>query len=230
MALVTYLSASGVQRIGWLAPGTAHAGVTRTALARLADATRLQIVGDEVYPIGDGELAERYRRLQTMGAQVVLAWPHDVRGAAALMSQLGVLRNWVPLFLGPVAVDPTTLGVVGDAADGVHSVTSRLRVADDLWDHDTLTPAVRDFGREFRLRYGSPPDDESAAAWDAPEPRGQSGPTGADSAGGPRCAGTHDRPAGRQRPDHVHPRPPHGLDDRAFVVARASAGRWRLPP
>ena len=113
-------------------------------------------------------LPTRYRRLQTLGAQIVLAWPHDVRGAAALMGQLGVLAQ-----LG-AAVPGTGRRRPDDARAGwrgggwrPHASTSRLRVADDLWDHDTLTPVVRDFGREFRLRYGSAPDDESAAAWDA---------------------------------------------------------------
>lgn len=231
-AMVTYLSASGVQRIGWLAPGTASAADARTVLGRLTAASGQQIVGDEIYPAGGDGLAARYRRLQTRGAQVVLAWPHDARTAAALVGQLGVLSNWVPLYLGPAAVDPTTLAQVGEAADGIRSVTSRLRVADDLWDHDAMTPVVRDFSRAFRLRFGAAPDDESAAAWDAVHLIA----AGLQQQPSPSRQGVRDalekmtdRPA-VSGPITFSQARHTGLDDRAFVVSRAVAGRWRLPP
>jgi branched-chain amino acid transport system substrate-binding protein len=230
-AMVTYLHASGVQRIGWLAPRTTAAADARTTLGRLTETSGQQIVGDEVYPIGETELATRYRRLQTLGAQIVLAWPHDGRGAGSILGQIGAPANWVPLFLGPAAADPMTLGQVGEAADGIHTVVSRLRVADDLWDHDSLTPVVRDFGRAYRLRYGSAPDDESAAAWDAVQLIASALQRSPPTRQGIRDAleQVSDRLA-VSGPITLSKTRHSGLDDRAFVVARAAGGRWRLPP
>jgi ABC-type branched-subunit amino acid transport system substrate-binding protein len=230
-ALVDYLAASGVQQVGWLAPQTADASEARAAFTTLTLGAGLRIVGSESYPLGDEGLAARAARLQAAGAQVIVAWPHDTRGAAAVIQQVGPLPNGIPLFLGPAADDPKSLGTGSSTTDGLHTVMPRLGVADDLWDHDALTPVIRDFSRAFRLRFGSAPTDDGAAAWDAlrllASAIGGSAPT---------------RESVRQRLEDTVDLPSvsgivtfgpglhNGLDKRAFLVARSAGGRWRLPP
>src|SRR5205823_1068582 len=87
-ALIDYLAASGVERIGWLAPITSTASDAQAALNRRALAAGMRVAASEVYPLGDGTLAARHDRLKAAGAQVIVAWPHDTRGTVSLLAQL----------------------------------------------------------------------------------------------------------------------------------------------
>jgi branched-chain amino acid transport system substrate-binding protein len=230
-ALVDYLAASGVTQIGWLAPRTAAASAAQAALTRQIHGTGITVVGNEIYPLGDVTLAARQARLKAAGAQVLVAWPQDTRGAISLLVQLKGVPDRLPLFLGPAAANPKALALDGGTIDGLHTITPRLGVADDLWDHDPITPHIRDFSRAFRQRFNATPGDDSAAAWDAvqllEQALRQAGPTRAAV-----------RVALEQTTDLVgvsglvsfSPSRHAGLDRRAFVVARSTDGRWRLPP
>ena len=230
-ALVDFLRASGVERIGWLAPRTTAATDVRASMRRLVEASGAQVTGEEIYPPGATDLSPRSARLVEAGAQAILAWPGDARGAAALVTQIGTRPERASIFLGPAASDPKTLGLVGDGGDGLHAVMSRLGVADDLWDHDSLTPLIRDFDRAYRLRYGALPDDRSAAAWDAVQVLARALSQGQASRASVRTNLERITDlSGVSGPITFSSSQHQGLDHRAFVVARAAGGRWRLPP
>ena len=95
--------------------------------------------------------------------RVILAWPRDSHEAASIAREAAKVPALVPVFLGPAAAGPTALALAGDAAAVVRTVTLRLPVADDLWDHDPLTPVIRDFRREIQARTGRPHLWEGAA-------------------------------------------------------------------
>lgn len=230
-ALVDYLAGSGFERIGWLAPGTSTASDAQAAFGRRAGAAGMQVVASEVYPLGDGAIAARHDRLRAAGAQVIVAWPHDTRGTVSLLTQLRPVPDRLKLFLGPAAADPKALTLEGGSIDGLHTVTPRLGVVDDLWDHDAMTPLVRDFGRAFRQRFGIPPGDDAAAAWDAihlvERALMQVGPSR------DRLRDTIEQTSDLNGVSGViafSPAQHTGLDRRAFVMARSADGRWRLPP
>jgi branched-chain amino acid transport system substrate-binding protein len=230
-AALDYLGRSGVERIGWLAPRTIETLTLRQTLVRLTGSRQLQVAAEELYAPGDPNQGPRLSRLQAAGPRAILAWPRDAHEAVDVARAAATVTALAPLFLGPAAADPTTLALAGGAAAGVRAVTVRLAVADDLWDHDPLTPVVRDFRRELQARTGRPPTTESAAAWDAvrlvvttAERTGASRSALRDGLEGTTeylaASGTVTFGPGRH----------DGLDRRAFVVARADGRRWRLPP
>lgn len=208
----------------------------RRALGRLASAANMQVVGEELYAPGEEEQTQRLARLQAGEPRVILAWPRDAHEAAAIARESAKVPNLVPVFLGPAASSPTTLAQAGDTAAVVRTVTLRLPVADDLWDHDALTPVIRDFRREIQARTGRPPTPESAGAWDAVRLIVATVERPTASAGPPSRAALRD--GLEATTDYVgasgliafSSRRHDGLDRRALVVARSEGRRWRLPP
>ena len=230
-AALDFFAASGVERIGWLAPRTMDASTLRRTLFRLAAASRIQIVGEEQYAPGSEDFAPGLARVQAGNPSVILAWPRDSHEAAAIVRDAGKARDLAPIFLGPAAATPSTLTLVGDGAAVVRTLTLRLGVADDLWDHDALTPVIRDFRRELQAQTGRVPTAEAAAAWDAVRlivaTLEQVAPT--RTAIRDALEGTGDY-LGASGTISFTTRRHDGLDRRAFVVARSDARRWRLPP
>ncbi|MGE3269057.1 MAG: ABC transporter substrate-binding protein [Chloroflexota bacterium] len=230
-AIIDFFTASGVDRFAWMAPRTLEAtALTRTVRQRAAGAG-MQIVGEEAYPPGETEYAEQLARLQTGDPRVILAWVHDAHEAADIAIDARTVPGLVPVFFGPVAAAPSMLADAGEAGNGVRTVTLRLPVADDLWDHDALTPVIRDFRREMQAKTGRMPTAEAAGAWDAVQVVVQA----IEKVGTDRTAV---RDAIEATTDHVGasglvsfgPRRHAGLDKRAYIVARGEEQRWRLPP
>jgi branched-chain amino acid transport system substrate-binding protein len=230
-AAIDFFTASGVDRFGWLAPRTMGASSLRRAVSRIASNARMQVVGDELYAPGEEDHIQSLSRLQASDPRVILAWPRDSHEAAAIAREASKVRDLVPIFLGPAAASPSTLTTAGDAATGVRIITLRLPVSDDLWDHDSLTPVIRDFRREFQARTGRPPTSESAGAWDAVRlivsTLEHTAPTRVALRDG--LENTTDY-LGASGAISFSTRRHDGLDGRAFVVARAAGRRWRLPP
>ena len=235
-AAADFFSASGIDRFAWLAPRTMEAAVAQRSLVRLASAANMQVVAEELYPPGDEEQARRLARLHAAEPRIILAWPRDAHEAAAIAREAAKVPNLVPVFLGPAAASPATLPLAGDAAAVVRTVTLRLPVADDLWDHDALTPVIRDFRREIQARTGRPPTAEAAGAWDAvrlivatlERPTAPPGPpTRVALRDGLEATVDY---LGASGLIAFGSRRHDGLDRRALVVARSEGRRWRLPP
>lgn len=230
-AALDFFTASAVERIGWLAPRAMEASSLRRSLFRLAGGANIQIVGEEQYAPGEADVAPSLTRLQASGPSVILAWPRDRHEAAAIARDAARVRDLAPVFLGPAAADANTLTLAGDGAAVVRTLTLRLGVADDLWDHDALTPVIRDFRRELQARTGRPPTPEAAAAWDALRLVVAT----LERSGASRMALRDGLEAtteylGASGAVSFNARRHDGLDRRAYVVARADARRWRLPP
>ena len=235
-ATIDFFTASSVDRLAWLAPRTMEASILRRTLMRLTGAVNMQVVAEEQYPPGNDEQAQRLVRLQAAEPRVILAWPRDAYEAAAIAREAAKVPNLVPVFLGPAAASPTTLALAGDSAAVVRTTTLRLPVSDDLWDHDPLTPVIRDFRREMQARTGRPPTPEAAGAWDAVRLivatlEFPGSPSGAltRSALRDNLEATSDY-AGASGLISFNSRRHGGLDRRALVVARSEGRRWRLPP
>ncbi|MFN8632777.1 MAG: ABC transporter substrate-binding protein [Chloroflexota bacterium] len=230
-AMLDFFVASGVDKLGWLAPRTMDGTSARRSLLRLAASRSIQVVAEEAYPPGSDEYAPILTRIQAAGPRAILAWPRDSHEAASIAREVPKVRDLTPLFMGPGAASPSTLASAGEASVVVRTLTLRLPVSDDLWDHDPLTPVVRDFRRELQDRTGRPPTPEAAAAWDAVNlvvaAIERAGPT--SSALRDALESTADYP-GATGMVTFGPRRHDGLDRRAYVVARSEGRRWRLPP
>jgi branched-chain amino acid transport system substrate-binding protein len=235
-AAVDFFRASGVSQLGWLAPTTMAASSLRRELPRQTSSAQIQVVGEEQYPPGADDFVQSLTRIQANNPNVILAWPRDSHEAAAIARDAGKVQGLSPVFLGPAAAGPDTLALAGDVQATVRTLTLRLDVADDLWDHDALTPIIRDFRRELQAQTGRPPTAEAASAWDAVRlivaTLEQVEPTRAE----PTRAALRDRLEatvdylGASGSITFGPRQHDGLDRRAYVVARSDAHRWRLPP
>lgn len=230
-AVLGFFLSSGVDRFAWMAPRTLEAASLGRAVRRISAGAGMQVVGEEVYAPGEEEHAERLARLQANDPRVILAWVRDPHEAAAVALEAKSVRDLVPVFFGPAASAPSTLALAGEAGTGMRTVTLRLPVAEDLWDHDPLTPVIRDFRRELQAKTGRPPTAEAAGAWDAVRllvaVLEQSGLNRTAIRDG--LEGTTDY-LGASGAISFGPRQHDGLDKRAFIVARGEGQRWRLPP
>jgi branched-chain amino acid transport system substrate-binding protein len=230
-AALDFFVASGVERLAWLAPRTMEASTLRRALGRMAASASIPIVAEEQYAPGEDDLSQNLARLQASNPSVILAWPRDYREAASIARDASRARDLAPVFLGPSASHPNTLTQSGDTIAGVRTLTLRLGVADDLWDHDPLTPVIRDFRRELQARIGKPPTPEAAEAWDAVRlvvaTLERTGPTRMALRDGLESTAEYPGASGSIS---FNARRHTGLDRKAYVVARADARRWRLPP
>jgi branched-chain amino acid transport system substrate-binding protein len=230
-ATIDFFAASNVDRFAWMAPRTMEASSLRRVMLQLASTSRMQVVAEEEYPPGDEEYAPRLGRLQANDPRVILAWPRDATEAGAIAQEAAKVRDLVPVFLGPAAANSRTLAAAGDGAAVVRTVTLRLPVADDLWDHDPLTPVVRDFRREIQARTGRVATADAAGAWDAVRliaavvERVGPGRLAVQAA----LESTTDF-LGVSGSITFNPRRHDGLDRRSFIVARSEGLRWRLPP
>jgi branched-chain amino acid transport system substrate-binding protein len=235
-ATIDFFRASSVDRLAWLAPRTMAASTLRRALGRLAGNASMQIVAEDAYVPGDEDHAQRLARLQAAEPRVILAWPRDSHEAAAIARDAGKSSNLVPVFVGPGGASLATLEEAGDAAAVVRTVTLRLPVADDLWDHDALTPIIRDFRREMQNRTGRPPTAEAAGAWDAVQLIVAALERSQPASALPTRASVRDAVeattdyAGASGLIAFSSRNHSGLDRRALIVARSEGRRWRLPP
>jgi ABC-type branched-subunit amino acid transport system substrate-binding protein len=188
-------------------------------------------VGEESYSPGEEEYVARLARLQAGDPRVILVWPRDAHEAAAVAVEAKTLRELVPVFFGPAASAPSTLTLAGEAGTGIRAVTLRLPVADDLWDHDPLTPVIRDFRREMQGATGRQPTAEAAGAWDAVRLLvSVVEALGTDRAAIRSGIEATSEYLGASGVIAFGPRQRDGLDKRAYIVARGEGQRWRLPP
>jgi branched-chain amino acid transport system substrate-binding protein len=227
--LVDFLAGTGAERLGWIAPRTASAETARRELVRLTTARDLRLVAEEAYPLSEEEFGEPIARLATAGAERIVAWPRDVRDAAAISRAAAERAPRARLYLGPAAASPALPPLLGDATG--RAVTPRLLVADYLWDHDSLTPAVRELIRAFGLRYGTPPTIAGAIGWDAirlaVDAVERSGPIRSSLR---QALETTDLYYGATGLIAFSSARHGGLDRGAFIVARVGRAGWQIPP
>ncbi|MCC7368238.1 MAG: ABC transporter substrate-binding protein [Chloroflexi bacterium] len=230
-ATLGFFLSSGVDRLAWMAPRTLPMANMARTVRRMASGVGMQVVAEESYAPGEEDHAERLQRLQAADPRVILAWAGDAHEAAAIALEAKTVKDLVPVFFGPAASAPSTLTLAGEGGNGVRTVTLRLPVADDLWDHDPLTPVIRDFRREMVAKTGRQPTSEAAQTWDAARLL----VSVVERVGTDRAAirdaleGTRDY-VGASGAVTFGPRQHDGLDKRAFIVARGEGQRWRLPP
>ncbi len=228
--MVETISGSRVERVGWIAPRTMSAESARSHLVREATQRALRIVAEESYSLVELDLSERVARLVTAGAEVIVGWPRAADDAAVIAKAMHRAPR-ARLYLGPPAATDRFLTLAGETARGVRTPTVRLQIAGDLWDHDPLTPVIREFARTYEVAYGYAPSTDAATAWDAARLLiAAIERDGANRAAIGRSLERITDFPGASGPIDFSADDHEGLDRRAPLVARVVAGGWRIPP
>ncbi|MFN8521874.1 MAG: ABC transporter substrate-binding protein [Chloroflexota bacterium] len=229
--LVEFLSASRVERVGWIAPRTAAAERARMTLLRAAATRKIAVIAEETYSFANPDTSEAFARLSHAGATEIVAWPRDQSDAAILIRAASERAPRSRLYLGPSVSDDRLLASVTTPAPSVRAMGVRVQIPDELWDTDPLTPMVRQFVREFRGRYGYHPPPTAAVAWDAVRLVAQAAQStdASPTAVRDRLELTQ-RFAGASGSVSYSPTGHDGLDKSAFLIMRMEAGNWRSLP
>lgn len=228
--LVEHLASTGTRRLGWIAPRTARAATIRTSLGSFATGTDRPILFEETYGLGETDLSDSLGRLAEAAPEQIIGWPRDAGDAANLARAAASRAPRSRLYLGPAAGNDGFIAQAGPSIVEPRAVTVRLLVADDLVDVDPLTPAIRDFRRAYRLRFGTNPTSSAALSWDAVRLVVDAVErSGTDRAAVREALETTRSYAGATGAIAFNARH-DGLDRTAFVIAQATSGGWRLPP
>lgn len=104
-----------------------------------------EVVSFQVFNSGDKDFSAQLLNIKKDGAEAIVAWGHALE-AGLILSQKKELGIDIPIYGAPVFVDPITLDIAKDAADGVYAGT------DFIPEH--FDPAAREWNAKFEKDYG----------------------------------------------------------------------------
>jgi branched-chain amino acid transport system substrate-binding protein len=156
IALITATDGFGKDGLNWL--------------EKLAPEYGLQIVGSEVFGVGDTDMTPQLVKIKDSGAQAVICWTIGPAGArvAKNVKQLGIAMPLVQCHGQP---DPKYIELAGDAAEGSVMPSTKLMVAQQLPDADPQKAVILDFIHMYKDMYHFDRqyaiNTHSGYAWDA---------------------------------------------------------------
>jgi len=156
IALITATDGFGKDGLNWL--------------EKLAPEYGLQIVGSEVFGVGDTDMTPQLVKIKDSGAQVVICWTIGPAGArvAKNVKQLGITLPLVQCHGQP---DPKYIELAGDASEGSVMPSTKLMVAQQLLDADPQKAVILDFIHFYKDTYHFDQqyaiNTHSGYAWDA---------------------------------------------------------------
>lgn len=158
-ALVNYAYKQGFRKMAVLYTNSDY-GVSggegaKEAIKKLG----LEPVAYETYNVGDNDFTAQLMRIKNSGADVVIDYSIQVEGAKSLrqMREMGIN---IPVYGGDAFITPDFAKLVGqDKMEGVIAGSAFIATSPD--------PAVQDFVKKYKDKYGVVPEDHAAPYYDA---------------------------------------------------------------
>jgi branched-chain amino acid transport system substrate-binding protein len=119
----------------------------------------LKPVAYETENVGDNDFTAQLMRIKNSGADVIIDYSIQVEGAKSLrqMREMGIN---IPVYGGDAFITPDFAKLVGnDKMEGVIAGSAFIASSSD--------PAVQDFVKKYKAKYGVVPEDHAAPYYDA---------------------------------------------------------------
>ena len=164
-ALVDYLKAKGLTKVGWLNVDYAFGQLGWIEFEKAAQQAGLTIVANEKFGQKDVDMTAQLTRVKAANPQAVVIWsiPPSASVATKNYADLGLT---MPLFHSHGVVNKTFINLAGPASNGVIFPAGKLLVAEQLPDGDAQKAVLMAYAREFEAKYG-PRNTFGGHAWDA---------------------------------------------------------------
>ena len=164
-ALVDYLKARGLTKVGWLNVDYAFGQLGWIEFEKAAKTAGLTVVANEKFGQKDVDMTAQLTRVRTVSPQAVVVWsiPPSASIATKNYADLGLT---MPLFQSHGIGNKRFIELAGRAANGVRFPVGKLLVAEQLSDDDRQKAVLLGYARDFEARYG-PRNTFGGHAWDA---------------------------------------------------------------
>lgn len=134
---------------GW---GTSATEYTKTA----APAEGFEIVAVESYAPNDTDFTAQLVKIKRSGAKAILVWGTEP-GCAIIAKQIHELGLGIPMTGAWTILTSKTIELAGKYYDGLVAPVNKPAVGELLPDTDVQKPAILEFIRGFRAKYGRAP-------------------------------------------------------------------------
>ncbi len=164
-ALVDYLKAKGLTKVGWLNVDYAFGQLGWIEFEKAAQKAGLVIAANEKFGQKDVDMTAQMTRVKAANPQAVVVWsiPPSASIATKNFADLGVKA---PLFQSHGIGNKMFIQLAGPAANGVIFPAGKLLVAEQLPDNDAQKTVLLAYAKEFEAKYGSR-NTFGGHAWDA---------------------------------------------------------------
>ncbi|MBI1847437.1 MAG: ABC transporter substrate-binding protein [Candidatus Rokubacteria bacterium] len=225
-ALVDYLKAKGLTKVGWLNVDYAFGQLGWVEFEKAAARAGLSIAANEKFGQKDVDMTAQLTRVKASAPQAVIVWsiPPSASIATKNYADLGLT---MPLFHSHGVGNKTFIQLAGPAANGVIFPAGKLLVAEQLADSDAQKGVLLAYARDFEARYG-PRNTFGGHAWDAVQLalRGLER-AGSDRAGVRAAVEATRNFVGISGVFDFSPTDHNGLDRRAVTIIQIADGQWR---
>jgi branched-chain amino acid transport system substrate-binding protein len=225
-ALVDYLKARGLGRVGWLNVDYAFGQLGWLEFEKAARKAGLTIVANEKFGQKDVDMTAQLTRVKAAGPEAVIVWsiPPSASIATRNYADLGLRA---PLLQSHGIGNKKYIELAGAAANGVVFPAGKLLVAEQLADHDPQKGVLLAYARDFEARYG-PRNTFGGHAWDAVQlvvrALEKAGP---DRAGVRTAIESTRNFVGITGVFDFSPTDHNGLDGRAVTMIQIVDGQWK---
>ncbi|SMB92263.1 branched-chain amino acid transport system substrate-binding protein [Thermanaeromonas toyohensis ToBE] len=158
-ALVNYAYQQGYRKMAILYTNSEY-GVSGGEGAKAAlEKLGLKPVAYETYNVGDNDFTAQLMRIKNSGAEVVIDYSIQIEGAKSFrqMREMGIN---IPVYGGDAFITPEFAELVGpEKMEGI--------IAGSAFIPSCPEPAVQEFVRKYKEKYGVIPDDHAAPYYDA---------------------------------------------------------------
>jgi branched-chain amino acid transport system substrate-binding protein len=225
-ALVDYLKARGLGRVGWLNVDYAFGQLGWLEFEKAARKAGLTIVANEKFGQKDVDMTAQLTRVKAAGPEAVIVWsiPPSASIATRNYADLGLRA---PLLQSHGIGNKKYIELAGAAANGVVFPAGKLLVAEQLADHDPQKGVLLAYARDFEARYG-PRNTFGGHAWDAVQLVVRALETAGPDRAGVRTAIESTRNfVGITGVFDFSPTDHNGLDGRAVTMIQIVDGQWK---
>jgi branched-chain amino acid transport system substrate-binding protein len=225
-ALVDYLKAKGLTKVGWLNVDYAFGQLGWIEFEKAAQKAGLTVVANEKFGQKDVDMTAQLTRVKAANPQAVVIWsiPPSASVATKNYADLGMT---MPMFQSHGIGNKAFIQLAGPASNGVVFPAGKLLVVEQLPDADAQKGVLLAYAQEFEAKYG-PRNTFGGHAWDAVQIVAKALEKAGNDRAGVRTAieGTRNF-VGITGVFDFSPTDHNGLDRRAATMIQISDGNWR---